>query len=398
MRGVLDSGDTRAALASLASLGVPWQKDGDTITVDGRGGDFPVKNGVVPIGSSGTVGRFLPGLLAAAADGDWLLESTPQLAGRPNRDLTDGLRQWGARLDEPADGRSFPLRVRAGGLAGGDATVNALASSQFASGLLMAAPLCRSRSGVVIHRLDPEEAYVDMTLDIMERFGVVPAETKTGDPLSVFFAAPLQYRAADLTIEADANTANYFLALAAVTGGRVAVTNLPASSRQPGRKFLDLYRRLGCAVEEEKGGGVAVAGGPPPLRGGFTVDMRAMSEMALTLGVMAVFADAPVTMTNLSHIRGHESDRIAALAELLRRVGVDAEEKPDAVTVHPKPRSAVGYAVVDPADDHRLAMSAAVLGAAANGIGIANPACVAKTCPAFFAMLERLGVRVLPGA
>ncbi len=160
-------------------------------------------------------------------------------------------------------------------------------------------------------------------------------------------------------------------------------------------KFLDVLARLGCRVEKDARG-VTVGGTPSglPLRGGFSIDMRSMAEMALTLGVLAVFADAPVTMGNLAHIRGHESDRLAALAALLGQVGVRTDETPDSITVHPAARKDVLSAVIDTRDDHRIAMSFALLGAAANGMIIENPGCVAKTCPDFFDRLAQLGVSV----
>lgn len=389
LRGILDADDTDAALSALSALGVAWRRDGDAVTIHGTGGAFPNRETEVDIHSSGTVGRFLPGLLAGTPSGEWRIVATPQLSSRPLSPLVDALRQWGADLRQESEAQSFPLQVRGGGLRGGGARVSARASSQFASGALMAAPLCREPASVAIADLDPEEAYIDLTLDLMRRFGVESESRREGGGQTVDIASPVPYRAADMEIEADANTAMYFLALAALTGGDIAVANLNPASRQPGLKFLDILTRLGCDVI--RGDGVAVRGRTLPLRGGFTLDMRAMSEMALTLGVMAVFADAPVTMTNLSHIRGHESDRLAALARLLSQAGVHTEETPDSITVHPQAREKIRNVAIDPHDDHRLAMSFSLLGMAANGVTILNPACTAKTCPIFFDLLGRLG-------
>ncbi|MDR1613176.1 MAG: 3-phosphoshikimate 1-carboxyvinyltransferase [Planctomycetota bacterium] len=393
LRGLPDSDDADAALRALGALGVPYRVEGGALVVEGRGNVYAGRSGSVAIGSSGTVGRFLPGLLAASPSGEWTLVSTRQLAARPLRPLVDALRGWGAALESPVPGASFPLKVSGGGLAGGAVAVSAADSSQFASGLLLAAPLCREPAAVLIRDLDPEETYIDITLDLMRRFGVDATPKREGGVIKVE-VLPQAYRPADLTIEADANSANYFFALAALTEGRVTVDNLDPASRQPGVKFLEVFRRLGCDVARE--GGVSVAGPALPLRGGFAVDLRAMSEMALTLGVLAVFADAPIAMTNLAHVRGHESDRIAALAAILGRLGVRAGETGDSVTVHPLAARKVKNAVIDPLDDHRIAMSFSVLGAAANGISIRNPGCVRKTCPAFFKMLRRMGVEAAP--
>lgn len=393
LRGLLASDDTDAALRTLSALGVRTRLVGGALHIDGAGLDFPVRAGEIRIGSSGTVGRFLPGLLAASTDGDWTLVSTPQLAGRPLTPLVGALKGWNARLEFVEPGKSFPLRVRGGGLSGGETPVSARASSQFASGLLLAAPLCRKPATVRIDDLDPEETYIDITLDLMGRFGVGAKRSWKDGALLVDFE-PRRYAPADITIEADANTAGYFFALAAVTGGRVGVANLDAASRQPGIKFLDVLTRLGCAVDPSDG--VVVSGPPHPLRGGFSIDMRAMSEMALTLGVLAVFADKPIAMTNLRHIRGHESDRIAALAAILRSLGAKTDETENGIAVHPLRRENIANVVIDPLDDHRVAMSFAVLGAAANGIAIQNPGCVKKTCPDFFTMLRRTGAALAP--
>jgi 3-phosphoshikimate 1-carboxyvinyltransferase len=393
LRGLPESDDAQAALAALSGLGVATRREGEDLVVSGQGLRFPRRSGDLVIGSSGTVGRFLPGLLAAAPEGGWRLVSTPQLAARPLRPLLDALRQWGARLEEEDPSRSFPLRIHGGGLEGGTAEVSAIASSQFASGLLLAAPLCRRPARVVIRDLDPEETYVDMTLDLMRRFGAEAETTMDRGVLAVDVAAPRRYRGTGFAIEADANTAAYFLSLAALTGGGITVANLDPASRQPGARFLEVLRRLGCLISVSPDG-VLARGGGLPLRGGFSLDLRSLSEMAPTLAVLAVFADQPIRLENLAHIRRHESDRLAALAALLGQVGVAADEGPDSLTVHPLPRDRLASPVIDPFEDHRLAMSFAILGAAANGIGIANSGCVAKTCPGFFSLLAGLGVEI----
>ncbi|MDR1533972.1 MAG: 3-phosphoshikimate 1-carboxyvinyltransferase [Planctomycetota bacterium] len=396
LSGLPDSGDVQAALGALAGLGIPCRREGEVLIVQGRGLDFPRRGGEIPIGSSGTVGRFLPGLLAAApAAGPWRLTASPQLAGRPLRPLLDALRQWGGEAAAETPGKSFPLLVSGGGLSGGAAAVSAAASSQFASGLLLAAPLCRRPAELAIRDLDPDETYLELTREAMRLFGVSAALSRSGAEVLARVDAPGFYRPAEIGMEADFNTALYFLSLAALTGGRIGVVNLNPASRQPGAKFLSVLSRLGCRVEASSGG-ILAEGGSLPLRGGFSLDMRAMSEMAVTLGVLAVFAHRPIRLFNLGHIRGHESDRLAALADLLGRTGAGTEETPDGITVHPLARHKIRRVRIDPRDDHRLAMSFALLGAAANGIELENPGCVAKTCPEFFRLLAGLGVPVEP--
>lgn len=395
LREVPESDDIRAAFSVLAGLGVPvCQTAPGAWEINGNGFGFPVKSGDLDIRSSGTVGRFLPGLLAAAPAGVWRLVSTAQLARRPLAPLLDALSALGANTVRENDPDSFPLRVAAGGLRGGDVAVSAASSSQFASGVLMAAPLAAGPAAVSIRDLDPEEAYIDLTLDLMRRFGVdASSSEKSGSAHTVRFPGGKHYRAADFAIEADYNSALYFLSLPVLLGGKATVENLPADSGQPGRKFLDVLVRLGGTVSTA-GGVVSVSGHGLPLRGGFDIDMRAMSEMALTLGVLAVFADAPVTMTNLAHIRGHETDRLAVLASLLEAVGAPCEQGPDWIRVIPVPPERLRSAVIDSHDDHRFVMSFALLGLAGNGLTITNPGAVAKTFPDFFRRLAVCGAEI----
>ena len=392
--GVSDSDDIDAALSALSGLGVEAAREADgRCRICGRGLRFPVQDGDIDIHSSGTVGRFLPGLLAAAPSGRWRIVATEQLAGRPLGPLLTALRAWGADVERESGDFSFPLLVRGGGLDGGEAEISAAASSQFASGILMAAPLARKSCLVTIRELDPEECYIDMTLDLLRRFGVESESAKSGTTQTVAVAAPQRYRGANMAIEADYNSALYFLALPLAVGGRATVANLAADSGQPGRKFLAVLERLGGSVSAGSDG-VSVVSPGGVLRGGFSLDMRAMSEMALTLGVLSLFADAPVTMTNLQHIRGHETDRLAVLASTLAAVGARCELGPDWITVNPLPRSAIRNTVIDSHADHRLAMSFALLALGANGLTITNPGAVAKTFPDFFQRLSSCGAEI----
>jgi 3-phosphoshikimate 1-carboxyvinyltransferase len=388
------SDDIRAALSALKNLGIRHDFSGGILTVRGCGLDFPVKGGSVYIGSSGTVGRFLPGILAAAPAGEWLLESTEQLARRPLANLLNALSSLGARLEQLDPALSFPLRVRAGGLSGKSVAVSAAKSSQFASGVLLASPLADFPVEVVITDLDPDEAYIAMTLDLMREFGVACGVMAAGGVTKVAVPAPQRYRAVRMAIEADFNSALYFLSLPLLVGGSVTVSNLGNGSGQPGLKFLEVLARLGGDVDATASGITVRRRDRMPLRGGFNLDMRAMSEMALTLGVLAVFADAPITMTNLAHIRGHETDRLAALGKLLGSVNVRTEMGDDWIRIHPQEREDIPFATIDSMDDHRLVMSFSLLGLAANGLAITNYRAVDKTFPEYFDYLKTLGADV----
>ncbi|MDR3211096.1 MAG: 3-phosphoshikimate 1-carboxyvinyltransferase [Planctomycetota bacterium] len=393
LAAVPESDDTAHAIAALQSLGVACQRENGVVEVMGHGLALPVSSGEVAIGSSGTVGRFLPGLLAAAPKGDWCLTASPQLASRPLAPLLAALQGLGGTLEGSPDGASFPLRVKGGGLAGGEVTLSARDSSQFASGVLLAAPLAREAVVVNITDLDPEEAYINITLAMLSRFGVTYASQPGPDCLRVAFPAPQAYQPVNFPVEADSNSAMYFLVLPLVVGGQAEINNLNPASGQPGLRFLEIIQRLGGKVLAGPDR-VTVSRDKAPLAGGFTVDMRSRSEMALTLGVLAVFADAPITMTNLAHIRGHESDRLAVLAHTLAAVGVKTEAGDDWIRIHPLARDKILNTLVDSHNDHRLAMSFAILGLAANGITIQGPEAVNKTFPGFFPLLASIGAEV----
>ncbi|BAS26194.1 3-phosphoshikimate 1-carboxyvinyltransferase [Limnochorda pilosa] len=383
--GFLRSDDTYWCLDALRRLGVRAEVEGETVTVEGCGGRWPVARGSLFAGSAGTVARFLPGALAAAPGGEWVLDGSDQLRSRPLEPLVQALRTLGGHV-EAVEGGGLPLRVWGGGLRGGRVSISGKVSSQFLSGLLLAAPKADASVTVEVEDDLVQPAYVGITLAVMRRFG---ARVEHDAGFRRIEVHPGPYRAADHVLEADASTASYFLALAAASGGRVRVTNVGAASLQPDARFVDVLEAMGARVI--RGDAFLEVAGSGHLRGGLTVDMKPMSDQALTVGVLAALADGPVTVTGVAHIRQHESDRIAVLAANLGALGIRAEEHPDGFTVHPgEPRPGT----VDPHDDHRVAMAFALLAARVPGVRILGPGCVSKTYPGFFEKLGRLGVGV----
>ncbi|MBX5437548.1 MAG: 3-phosphoshikimate 1-carboxyvinyltransferase [Alicyclobacillaceae bacterium] len=383
--GLLRSDDSYWCIDALRRLGVRIDVQGDTATVHGCGGRWPVTEAELYFGAAGTIARILPGTLAAARGGPWLLRGSQRLSERPLRPLMDALRDLGADIRYLAAEGRLPLELRGFGLRGGRVRISGRTSSQFISGLLIASPLASSEVVVEVEDHIVQHSYVHISIDLMRRFGAVVGHD---EQLREIRVQPGGYRAQTLPLEADASTSCYFLALAAITGGRVRVSNLSYQTRQPDVHFVDLLERMGCTVVRGDGY-VEVIGPHRRLRGGFTVSMREMSDQALTVAAIAPFADAPVRIAEVAHIRGHESDRIRAMCECLRRLGVQAEEHQDGVTVHPgEPQPAL----LPSFDDHRVAMSFALVGAAASGVRIADPGCVSKTCPTYFEILQTLGV------
>jgi 3-phosphoshikimate 1-carboxyvinyltransferase len=223
--------------------------------------------------------------------------------------------------------------------------------------------------------------YVRITLEVLAAFGV---NIEASPAFDRFYVKPSVFRPEDYAVEADASTATYFLAMGALMG-EVTVSNLRPETTQPDIAFLDVLKRMGCEVE-----GVTVRG-PKKLRGGFSIDMRAFSDSCLTLAAMAPFADAPIEITGVEHIRHHESDRVGVMARTLTELGVPVEERRDGLLISPAlPR----FGRVATHDDHRVAMSMAVLGLAGSGVELTDPGCVSKTCPNFFDLIAGLGADV----
>lgn len=373
LRGALFADDTRAMLGAVGALGAGVDARESEATVRIVGGRLASAPARIDAGQSGTTSRFI---LAAAALGsaESVVDGDPQLRARPFAPLVDALVQLGASvraLDEPGH---LPLAVR-GPLAGGDVAIPGHISSQFLSGLMLAGP--RMEHGLTVELTSPlvSAPYVEMTRSVMAAFGA------TGDGLRV---EPGEYHAADFAVEPDASAASYFFAAAAISDGRVTVMGLGRDSIQGDLAFVDVLERMGARVE--RGRDSTTVAGAGALRG-IEVDMSEISDTAQTLAAVAVFADGPTRVRGIGFIRRKETDRIAATVGELRRAGIEATEEDDGFVSVPGPVKPVRF---ETHDDHRMAMSLALLGLRVEGIELANPGCVAKTYPGFFEDLAML--------
>nr|WSW44746.1 3-phosphoshikimate 1-carboxyvinyltransferase [Streptomyces sp. NBC_01001] len=378
LRAPLVSADTAAFREALSGLGVPVVEGDDGWKVTGSG-RAPAGGGAVWCEDAGTAARFLPPFAATGA-GAFTFDGTEQLRARPLRPLAEALGRLGAdaRVAEPVGG--LPLTVAARGLTGGELTVDASLSSQYLTGLLMAGPLMRQPLTVRGEGL-VSRPYITMTQELMRHFGAYVDEFEGG----AIQVLPGGYRAAELDIEPDASTASYFFAAAAVTGTTVTVPGLGRGSVQGDLGFVEVLRRAGARVEIADG--ATTVTGTGPLRGGFAVDMGDISDTFMTLAAVAPLADAPITVHGIGHARLKESDRIAAVEENLRALGIRTESGPDRLTVHPGRPTAARIAC---RRDHRIAMAFSVLGLRVPGITLDDPSCVGKTFPGFHAELGRL--------
>jgi 3-phosphoshikimate 1-carboxyvinyltransferase len=375
--------DTEVMIAALRELGAGVRRvdgaDGDDISVRGLGGPPAAATAgtAVDCGMAGTVGRFLVPVLAAGS-GRFAVDGHPQLRRRPLGPVLAALRAQGAVID----GESLPLTLTAAGLAGGVVDVDASVSSQFLSGLAIAAPLARSattlRFGVLV-----SAPYLDLTLDAMTAFGA--SVTRADGELRI---AEGGYRAVDaLEIEPDVSTASYFLASAAATGTTVTLEGLDLDATGQGDiELVGHLEAMGCEVTARAPLSLT---GPERLRG-VQVDMNSSSDVFMTLACIAPFADGPTTITGIGHARVKESDRVDATARNLRALGIEVEEGPDWLRVMPGTPSSVRLPTFD---DHRIAMAFSLIGTRV-AIDLEDPGVVAKTCPTFFSLWPRTGAVV----
>lgn len=384
LTGALDSDDTRVMIDSLQRLLVPVEHSPEaaTIRVTGCAGRLPAAGAELYVANSGTSMRFLTAMVTLG-HGTFRIDGKPRMRERPIGDLLDALRELGVDAEGESAGRCPPVVVRAAGLPGGQTTIAGNISSQFLSGLLMAAP-CAARSvEVLVSGELVSEPYVRMTLAVMAAFGV----TVEMDQLRRFLVpAGTVYRARDYAIEPDASAASYFLAAAAVAGGEVTVRGLSKTSLQGDVAFCECLAAMGCDVRSQSDA-ITVARPPDrPLRA-VELDMNPISDTVQTLAAVALVARGTTTITGVGHIRHKETDRLGALATELRKLGAEVEELDDGLRITPRE---LHGAELDTYDDHRMAMSLAIAGLRIPGVRIRDPGCTAKTYPGFFNDLESL--------
>jgi 3-phosphoshikimate 1-carboxyvinyltransferase len=383
LTGALDSDDTRVMVDSLRRLGigVSHTPEDATIKVDGCGGAIPAGEADLFVANSGTSLRFLTAMVATG-QGTYRLDGTPRMRQRPVADLLQALNGLGAGAKSDLGTGCPPVTVKASGLDGGIALVKGDVSSQFLSGLLMTLPYSRDVTTVEVQGVLVSQPYVAMTLAVMEAFGVAVGNRKNRR----FDVRPARYAGRAYAIEPDASAASYFFALAALTGGTVTVEGLGSGSVQGDLAFVDVLEHMGCRVERSAGS-TTVTGGP--LRG-VDVDMNAISDTVMTLAVVALFASGFTRIRNVAHIRHKETDRIAALAAELRKLGASVDEQPDGLLIVPPEGGQITPARIATYDDHRMAMSFALAGVKAGGVTVLDPGCVAKTYPGFWDDLASL--------
>jgi 3-phosphoshikimate 1-carboxyvinyltransferase len=377
--------DTNVMVDSLRRLGfgvdARWDQE-NSITIQRNSAELiPNRNADLFVGNSGTSMRFLTAMVSLG-HGKFRIDGNDRMRERPISDLLAALRLLGVNCWSELKNGCPPIRVESNGLAGGRTQVRGDSSSQFLSALLMAAPFASSQIEVFVDGQVVSSPFVEMTLNAMFFWGLFAEQSDH----EVFRIEPQTPRHWELVrIDADVTSGSYFWGAAAITGGIVGVTGYSVEhiAVQGDMGFLGVLADMGCALNRDWEWNRVFG---RPLRG-IDVDMNAISDCVPTLAVVACFADGPTTIRNVAHIRHKESDRITALATELRKVGAEVDEFPDGLRITPRP---LHGAEIETYNDHRIAMSMALIGLKVPGIVIRNPGCVAKTYPGYWDDLEKL--------
>jgi 3-phosphoshikimate 1-carboxyvinyltransferase len=371
--GLLDADDTRVMKAALEKLGVEFKNT----SVKGVAGTFPIKKAELFLGNAGTALRPLAAALAFSS-GEYRLSGVPRMHERPIGDLIDALRGIGARIDYAGREGFPPLEIHPGKISSEKVRVRGDVSSQFLTALLMALPLAGKASRIEVQGELISKPYVEITLNVMRRFGVEVGRTGWR-----YFTVPsLAYRSPGrILVEGDASSASYFLAAGALGGGPVRVEGLGRDSIQGDVRFTEVLERMGARVSLLENA-VEVSNPERKLKA-IDLDLNHIPDAAMTAAVLALFADGPSTLRNIASWRVKETDRLAAMASELRKLGAQVEEGADSLRISP-PKVLLPNQKIDTYDDHRMAMSFSLVALGGVPVTINDPGCVAKTFPDYF--------------
>lgn len=379
----LRSGDTAVTASVLQQMGVPLVWEGEQIFISGTGGKMACDAySILDMGDSGTSLRLLT-TVALLCRGPVVITGSPRMKERPVEGLVSALNTIGGGI-QYLEAAGFPPFLVNGTLFGGKVRVESTISSQFASSLLLSAPYAESGIELFIPPGAVSRSYLDVTIDVMQAFGV----TVEREGYRRFYVKPGRgYRGRKYRVEGDYSSASYFFAMAAVCGGRALVSSLAPASVQGDRRFLDALAAMGCRVSCS---GDCITLESDSVLEGIEMDLSSSPDTVQTLCMVAACARSPSRFTGISHLKYKESDRILAILSILRALGGDVKAEEDgSITIRPAP---LHGGTIDPAGDHRTAMSAAVLGLAIGGVTIMDAGCVSKSFPEFWEILHTEGL------
>jgi len=383
IRGLLDAEDTRVMREALGRLGVPITERAHALRVHGAAGAFRQKKADLFLGNAGTALRPLTAVLALCA-GEYLVSGVARMHERPIGDLVEALRAIGARIDYRGQPGFPPLAIHPAKVrVAAPVPVKGDVSSQFLSAMLMALPLSGADATIEVRGELISKPYVEITLNVMRRFGVAVER----DGWARFRVPSARYTSpGSIYVEGDASSASYFLAAGALGGGPVRVEGVGRESIQGDVRFAEVLQAMGARIRiDDEAIECAGSGQLAP----FDLDMNHIPDAAMTAAVLALFASGPSRLRNIASWRLKETDRIAAMATELRKLGAEVEEGRDYLRIAPPTQPRAGVAI-DTYDDHRMAMSFSLVAVGGVPVRINNPQCVAKTFPEYFSVLASI--------
>lgn len=388
LHGVLFSDDSRAFLDSLKQLGFEVEADENTrkVIIQGMGGKVPNVHAAINVRSAGTAARFLTVMLALAG-GEYELNASPQMCRRPMEPLLDLLAQAGVVFAFKGEKGHFPFSMKSESASLKEVSIDTGISSQFASALLMSGVMLKDGLKVHMSGDRTEGSYIKMTLSMMKQFGI--DVIREGN--SCLVPRNNTFGLTEYQVEPDVSGACYFYAMAPLLKTDVIVNNVHMDSLQGDIKFLEVLSKMGCTLEEEEEG-VRVSGSQIREYPGLDISMKDFSDQAMTMAVLAPFAQSATLIRNIGHIRFQESDRIKAILTELGRLGVKCEEVPeeDGIRIYPVLPEKILETEVETYEDHRMAMSFTLIGLKTGKITIKDPECCGKTFENYFELIEAL--------
>lgn len=391
LQGTLESDDTHYMQQALQTLGIQIQKEAHNFKIQGNSGVFTNHQDLnLFLGNAGTATRFLTAAMSLRA-GKTILDGNTRMRQRPIQDLIQGLQELGVKIQSLKTNGCPPLEVIGNTLVGGEVTIPGEVSSQYFSAILLCAPYAKKEVTLNVQGELCSKPYIDITLDIMNKFGV-QVENHNYQSFKIPQGC---YQAQTYTIEGDASAASYFWALVALHGGKVKINNLSLHSHQGDVQFLDVITQMLESdyeiITTESSLEFQVAP-HPKLKGLGEIDLNHMPDVAMTLAILAACAQGETIITNVPNMRVKETDRIKAIVTELKKLGIQAEELENGLKIRGRitPQKLLSSVKIETYDDHRMAMCFAVLGTKINGIIINDPECTSKTYPNFWKDLEKI--------
>lgn len=373
----------------LKKLGVILEQSNSNIIIKSRGIKNFNKKAKLYLGSSGLLARFIPIILAFVDKGEYIIETSEQLTKRPNKIIFNTLENFGLSIKYLENYECYPIQLINNKKMEQNFNkiyVSGKESSQFVSAILIFASLLNKEVEVIVKDISVKHKYILMSLDSLKLFGC--NNYKINEENNSISLNKFEYKTINLTIEPDINTINHLLAIAFVAKINIKINHINSKTNQPGLLFLDVLRKLGADITYNQESITLKNKRDLIIDGGFDIDMFNMAEMVPILSCLAIFAKKPIKIYNVAHIRNHETDRISAIIQELRKINIEVDEFEDGLKIYPS--NPKFLEVIDSHNDHRIAMSFAMF-AVFDNIKINNYDCVSKTCPDFFKTLETIG-------